>query len=59
MRHLTLLPLALALSACATTRAPAPAPAEALAFIEDDYPRALAEARERHVPLFVDAWAPW
>ncbi len=28
-------------------------------FIDDDYPRALAEARARGVPLFVDAWAPW
>lgn len=32
---------------------------EGLPFIEDDYPRALAEARARKVPLFVDAWAPW
>ncbi len=29
------------------------------AFIEDDYPRALQEARTRGVPLFVDVWAPW
>jgi tetratricopeptide (TPR) repeat protein len=36
----------------------APAPA-ALPFIEDDYDRALAEARAAHKPLFVDAWAPW
>lgn len=28
-------------------------------FVEDDYPRALAEAKARKVPLFVDAWAPW
>jgi thiol-disulfide isomerase/thioredoxin len=28
-------------------------------FIEDDYPRALAEAKRRNIPLFVDAWAPW
>ncbi len=27
--------------------------------IEDDWPRALAEAKQRSVPLFVDAWAPW
>ncbi len=33
--------------------------AEPLSFIEDDHPRALAEARRRHVPLFVDSWAPW
>ena len=30
-----------------------------LPFIADDYPRALAEARERGLPLFVEAWAPW
>lgn len=28
-------------------------------FVEDDYPHALALARTRGVPLFVDAWAPW
>lgn len=28
-------------------------------FIEDDYVRALAEAKQRNVPLFVEAWAPW
>jgi hypothetical protein len=28
-------------------------------FIENDYTRALAEARSRHVPLFIEAWAPW
>jgi thioredoxin-like negative regulator of GroEL len=32
---------------------------EPLTFIADDYARALAQARARHVPLFVDAWAPW
>jgi hypothetical protein len=31
----------------------------ALPFIQDDYPRALAEARARKVPLFIEAWAPW
>ncbi len=30
-----------------------------LPFISDDYPRALAEARARDLPLFVEAWAPW
>jgi hypothetical protein len=30
-----------------------------LPFISDDYPRALAEARARGLPLFVEAWAPW
>ena len=27
--------------------------------IEDDYPAALAAAKERKVPLLVDVWAPW
>jgi hypothetical protein len=31
----------------------------ALTFVEDDYPRAVADAKARKVPLFVDAWAPW
>jgi thiol-disulfide isomerase/thioredoxin len=30
-----------------------------LAFIEDDYPKALAAARAQHKPLFVDFWATW
>src|ERR1700722_8475033 len=47
-------------SAPAPESAPAPAPApQPLPFIENDYARALAEARARRVPLFVDAWAPW
>ncbi len=28
-------------------------------WISDDWPRALAEAKARKVPIFVDAWAPW
>ena len=34
-------------------------PAEALPFIEDDYGRAVAEAKKSKLPIFVDAWAPW
>jgi len=30
-----------------------------LAWVEDDYGKALAEAKARHVPLFVEVWAPW
>lgn len=30
-----------------------------LPFIEDDYPRALALARQRKLPIFIDSWAPW
>jgi hypothetical protein len=42
--------------AAAATRAKA---SPVLPFIEDDYARALAEAKQRNVPLFVEAWAPW
>jgi len=30
-----------------------------LPFIADDYARALAEAKARKVPIFVESWAPW
>jgi ribosome-binding protein aMBF1 (putative translation factor) len=32
---------------------------EVLPFIADDYARAIATARARSAPIFVDAWAPW
>lgn len=32
---------------------------ETLPFIHDDYPKALAEAKAKKKPLFVDAWATW
>ncbi|MFO0737329.1 MAG: thioredoxin family protein [Labilithrix sp.] len=58
--------LLVGLAACASTP-PAASPAghatttsaESLPFIHDDYPRALAQAKKEHKPLFVDAWAPW
>ena len=34
-------------------------PRSALPWIEDDYPGALARAKQRKVPLFVESWAPW
>jgi len=37
----------------------APQSDAAVVFVEDDYARALADARTRHLPLFVDAWATW
>lgn len=46
------IPLAMAVMAAGTTHARLP-------FIEDDYPRALAEARHLNRPLFVEAWATW
>jgi hypothetical protein len=51
-------PLALTLCACAALPA-AKSVDPALPFIEDDFPAALALAKSRSVPLFVDAWAPW
>jgi hypothetical protein len=38
---------------------PAPEPKKAVPFIEDDYKRALAEAKAKKRPLFIEAWAPW
>lgn len=50
------------LGSCTRKPPPEAAPKHAvgaLAFHEDHYEQALAEARRRDVPLFVDAWAPW
>lgn len=30
-----------------------------LPFIQNDYARALKEARARQVPIFIESWAPW
>ena len=30
-----------------------------LHFIENDYAKAIAQAKAKNVPLFVEAWAPW
>ncbi len=32
---------------------------EVLPFIENDYNKAIARAKAKNLPLFVDAWAPW
>jgi hypothetical protein len=32
---------------------------EVLPFIDNDYSKALADAKKRNVPVFVEAWAPW
>lgn len=59
------LPMALTLAIPEAGRALASAPGiaaarrEVLPFIEDDYPRALSEARTRKLPLFIEVWAPW
>jgi hypothetical protein len=30
-----------------------------LPFINDDFQKALTQAKQRNLPLFVDVWAPW
>jgi hypothetical protein len=65
-----LLALAIALAVSTATPARAAAgskparkvtagPRMVLPFSQDDYTRALAEARARKLPLFIEAWAPW
>ncbi len=45
----------LALLRAAALAAPSAAPSR----IQNDWAAALAAARARQVPIFVDAWAPW
>ncbi len=47
-----LLPFALLVLASVSARAELP-------FIENDYAKAIAQARAKNGPLFVEAWAPW
>jgi hypothetical protein len=32
---------------------------DVLPFIEDDYAKAVAAAKAKNVPIFVETWAPW
>ncbi|HSP34580.1 MAG TPA: hypothetical protein VLU46_09725 [Thermoanaerobaculia bacterium] len=32
---------------------------EVLPFIENDFAKAVAQAKAKKQPIFVDAWAPW
>jgi len=57
-RYLALFPLLLAVAPPAAGLKSSPA-APVLPFISDDYPRALAEARAKKLPIFIEAWAPW
>jgi hypothetical protein len=47
------------LATAALLLALAPAPGTTVPFIDDDYGKALAEAKAKNVPLFIEAWAPW
>ena len=50
-------PLALAGAVTIVSAAPA-ASREVLPWVED-YSKAVAQARAKNVPIFVEAWAPW
>jgi hypothetical protein len=59
---LAALSLAVSAHAASSPRAQSAAtagPRYVVPWIADDYTRAVAEARARHVPLFIEAWAPW
>lgn len=43
----------------ALVSASAPSEKTVLPFIEDDYARAVSEARAKKLPIFIEAWAPW
>ncbi|HKA37632.1 MAG TPA: hypothetical protein VKH43_12485 [Thermoanaerobaculia bacterium] len=50
----------IAIAACAAgASTPGTRPHPVVPFIEDDYPGALAQARAKKLPIFVEAWAPW
>ena len=53
MRRMTFLLLT------ALTLAPLARAKEVLAFIQNDYAKALTQAKAAHKPIFVEAWAPW
>ena len=63
MRFRTLLLLALAFAATVSGQAastPVPkAAASVLPWIDDDYARALSEAKRKKIPIFAELWAPW
>lgn len=41
------------------TKPAATQPAMVMPWIEDDYARAITEAKARKLPIFVESWAPW
>jgi len=47
------------LTALGAMRPAAATSKEVLPFIADDYTRAVADARARKVPIFIESWAPW
>jgi tetratricopeptide (TPR) repeat protein len=51
--------VALAALAVVAAAAPLAAKTSGLPWIDDDYSKALAEARAKQRPIFAEAWAPW
>jgi hypothetical protein len=49
----------LTLASFAIFAMPALSQTNQLPFVTDNYPKALAEAKQRKLPLFVEVWAPW
>jgi hypothetical protein len=58
MRLTRLAALALTGGLAMVSAAPA-ASRTVLPWVEDDYSKAVAQARAKNVPIFVEAWAPW
>ena len=67
LRSLRTLALVLALGAlfpaaraeAIPARASTAGPKKVLPWIEDDWTKAVATAKARKVPIFVESWAPW
>jgi hypothetical protein len=59
MRWCARLALIAAAGGIGLVQASTPAPKTVIPFIEDDAPRALAQARAQELPVFVEYWAPW
>ncbi len=60
MRTTRWIPLLFAgVASVASAAAPPAAARPVLPWIEDDYGRALSEAKAKKRPIFVEAWAPW
>ena len=59
LRAVALTFAALLASASSVALGAAPSTQSVLPFIEDDYGKALALAKQKKVPIFAEAWAPW
>lgn len=52
-------PMKRLLLAAALTLLATPSAQARLPFIEDDFTKAVALAKTKKIPIFVEAWAPW